>query len=63
LPGYQPLFWTLVYFFSHYLFASNTAHITAMCGAFLATSIAVEPGTSRCAGSRVSRPISAEPVG
>jgi DASS family divalent anion:Na+ symporter len=30
---------TLVYFFSHYLFASNTAHISAMYAAFLATAI------------------------
>jgi len=32
---------TLVYFGAHYLFASNTAHVTAMYAAFLATSIAV----------------------
>lgn len=31
---------TLVYFYSHYLFASNTAHISAMYAAFLATAIA-----------------------
>ncbi|WOF24406.1 anion permease [Microbacterium betulae] len=30
---------SLVYFFSHYLFASNTAHISAMYAAFLATAI------------------------
>ena len=30
---------TLVYFFSHYLFASNTAHVSAMYAAFLATAI------------------------
>jgi DASS family divalent anion:Na+ symporter len=32
---------TLVYFYSHYLFASNTAHVSAMYAAFLATAIAV----------------------
>jgi DASS family divalent anion:Na+ symporter len=31
----------LVYFYSHYLFASNTAHVSAMYGAFLAVAIAV----------------------
>lgn len=31
---------TIVYFYSHYLFASNTAHISAMYAAFLATAIA-----------------------
>ena len=31
---------TLVYYFSHYLFASNTAHVSAMYAAFLATAIA-----------------------
>lgn len=31
---------TLVYYYSHYLFASNTAHISAMYAAFLATAIA-----------------------
>lgn len=31
---------TLVYFFSHYLFASNTAHVSAMYAAFLGTAIA-----------------------
>ncbi|MFB9953700.1 anion permease [Cellulomonas denverensis] len=39
--GWQPAFilLTLVYFFSHYLFASNTAHISAMYAAFLATAM------------------------
>ncbi|MGJ7441052.1 anion permease [Aquipuribacter sp. MA13-6] len=39
--GWQSAFiiLTLVYFFSHYLFASNTAHISAMYAAFLATAI------------------------
>lgn len=39
--GWQQAFvlLTLVYFVSHYLFASNTAHISAMYAAFLATSI------------------------
>jgi DASS family divalent anion:Na+ symporter len=32
---------SLVYFYAHYLFASNTAHVTAMYAAFLATAIAV----------------------
>jgi divalent anion:Na+ symporter, DASS family len=32
---------SLVYFYSHYLFASNTAHVSSMYGAFLAVSIAV----------------------
>jgi DASS family divalent anion:Na+ symporter len=31
---------SLVYFYSHYLFASNTAHISAMYAAFLAVAIA-----------------------
>lgn len=31
----------LVYFYSHYFFASNTAHISAMYGAFLAVAIAI----------------------
>ncbi|GAB2453533.1 anion permease [Xylanimonas ulmi] len=31
---------TLVYFFTHYLFASNTAQVSAMYAAFLATAIA-----------------------
>lgn len=32
---------SLVYFYSHYLFASNTAHISAMYAAFLAVALAV----------------------
>jgi DASS family divalent anion:Na+ symporter len=32
---------SLAYFYSHYLFASNTAHISAMYAAFLAIAIAV----------------------
>jgi len=32
---------SLVYFYSHYMFASNTAHISAMYAAFLAVAIAV----------------------
>jgi divalent anion:Na+ symporter, DASS family len=32
---------SLVYFYSHYLFASNTAHVSAMYAPFLAVSIAV----------------------
>lgn len=32
---------SLVYFYSHYMFASNTAHISAMYAAFLGVSIAV----------------------
>jgi DASS family divalent anion:Na+ symporter len=35
------LFLSLVYFYSHYLFASNTAHVSAMYAAFLAVAIAV----------------------
>lgn len=31
---------TLVYWYSHYMFASNTAHVSAMYAAFLATAIA-----------------------
>jgi DASS family divalent anion:Na+ symporter len=31
----------LFYFYSHYLFASNTAHVTAMFSAFLATAIQI----------------------
>ncbi|HCX83947.1 MAG TPA: anion permease [Micrococcales bacterium] len=31
---------TMVYWYSHYLFASNTAHISAMYAAFLATAVA-----------------------
>lgn len=32
---------SLVYFYSHYMFASNTAHISAMYAAFLAVAVAV----------------------
>ncbi len=32
---------SLVYFYSHYLFASNTAHVSSMYGAFLAVATAV----------------------
>ena len=32
---------SVVYFYSHYFFASNTAHVVAMYAAFLATAIAV----------------------
>lgn len=32
---------SLVYFYSHYLFASNTAHVSAMYAAFLAVAVAV----------------------
>ena len=32
---------SLAYFYSHYLFASNTAHVTAMYGAFLAVAIQI----------------------
>lgn len=41
--GWIPAFiiLTLVYFYSHYRFASNTAHVAAMYAAFLATAIAV----------------------
>ncbi len=39
LPAFLIL--SLVYFYSHYLFASNTAHVSAMFAAFLAVSIAV----------------------
>lgn len=40
--GWQAAFvlLTLVYFFSHYMFASNTAHVAAMYVAFLAAAIA-----------------------
>ncbi|MBX9977834.1 MAG: anion permease [Alphaproteobacteria bacterium] len=31
----------LVYFYSHYLFASNTAHVSAMYGAFLTVAISI----------------------
>lgn len=39
-----PLFWAcmalvLIYFYSHYFFASNTAHVSAMYGAFLMVAI------------------------
>ena len=35
----------LFYFYSHYLFASNTAHVTAMFSAFLATAVQIgSPG-------------------
>jgi DASS family divalent anion:Na+ symporter len=30
----------LIYFYSHYLFASNTAHVSAMYAAFLAVALA-----------------------
>ena len=41
--GWVPAFLilSLVYFYSHYFFASNTAHVVAMYGAFLVTAIAV----------------------
>jgi DASS family divalent anion:Na+ symporter len=41
--GWQPAFLVLalVYFVSHYFFASNTAHVSAMYAAFLATAIAL----------------------
>lgn len=32
---------TILYFYSHYLFASNTAHVTSMFGAFLSVGIAL----------------------
>lgn len=32
----------LIYFYSHYLFASNTAHVTSMYAAFLSVGIALE---------------------
>ena len=32
---------SLAYFYSHYLFASNTAHVSAMYGAFLAVAVVV----------------------
>jgi DASS family divalent anion:Na+ symporter len=42
--GFNPLITmyglAIVYFYSHYFFASNTAHVGAMYGAFLAVSIA-----------------------
>ena len=31
----------LIYFYSHYLFASQTAHVSSMYGAFLSVSVAV----------------------
>lgn len=34
-------FLVIIYFYSHYLFASNTAHITSMLAAFLAVGIAL----------------------
>lgn len=34
-------FLTLIYFYSHYLFASNTAHITSMYAAFLGVGLAL----------------------
>lgn len=39
--GWLPAFilLTLAYYYSHYLFASNTAHVSAMYSAFLATAI------------------------
>lgn len=39
LPAFLIL--SLVYFYSHYMFASNTAHVSAMYAAFLAISLAV----------------------
>lgn len=33
---------TAIYFYSHYLFASNTAHVTSMFAAFLAVGIALQ---------------------
>ncbi|MBN1965798.1 MAG: anion permease [Anaerolineae bacterium] len=39
LPAFLIL--SLVYFYSHYLFASNTAHVSAMYAAFLGVAIAV----------------------
>jgi DASS family divalent anion:Na+ symporter len=39
LPAFLVL--SLVYFYSHYLFASNTAHVSAMYAAFLAVAIVV----------------------
>ncbi len=35
------LFLVAVYFYSHYFFASNTAHVSAMYGAFLTVAIAI----------------------
>jgi DASS family divalent anion:Na+ symporter len=41
--GWMPAFvgLSLVYFYSHYFFAGNTAHISSMYAAFLATAVAV----------------------
>ena len=39
LPAFLVL--SLVYFYSHYLFASNTAHVSAMYAAFLAVAVVV----------------------
>ncbi|MEL6270284.1 MAG: DASS family sodium-coupled anion symporter, partial [Chloroflexota bacterium] len=39
LPAFLIL--SLIYFYSHYLFASNTAHVSAMYAAFLAIALAV----------------------
>jgi DASS family divalent anion:Na+ symporter len=39
LPAFLIL--SLVYFYSHYFFASNTAHVSAMYAAFLAVAVAV----------------------
>jgi DASS family divalent anion:Na+ symporter len=49
LPAFLIL--SLVYFYSHYLFASNTAHVSAMYAAFLAVAIAV--GTPPVLGALV----------
>lgn len=38
-PFYTLLILNLVYFYSHYLFASNTAHVASMYGPFLAISL------------------------
>jgi len=39
LPGFLAL--SLVYFYSHYFFAGNTAHISSMYAAFLAVALAL----------------------
>ena len=39
IPAFIAL--SLVYFYSHYFFASNTAHISSMYAAFLAAALAV----------------------
>lgn len=39
--GWAFLALSLLYFYSHYLFASNTAHVSSMYAAFLAVSVAV----------------------